>query len=259
MAKYLATDILQNSSLHHIGGVLCLAAVAFFIGSGKLQAQELATSPAIVAPSFKAATPVTSTNNKRLTPNLAPVTSASKPDWQDLSPSQRQALAPLAASWTSIDEPRKRKWLAISQNFASLPDQEQARMHSRMKEWAALSPQERVQARLNFAGARELPSEKRIEKWEAYKALPSEQRQHLAATAPGKPTGAATAVKPAQPKKQPTMPPMAAASAPNRTTTGTTASGSMHIPRIAAGTHEVDQHTLLPIPPNATPEATKQP
>ena len=159
-------------------------------------AQE-AVAPVVANPVTPAtAAPIQGTPKKRVVPTAPIAKPPSKPDWNELTASQQQALAPLAASWSTLDEPPKRKWLAISQNFANLPAQEQTRMHSRTKEWAALSTQERVQARLNFAGARELPSDKRLEKWEAYQALPPEQRQHLAATAPSKPTGAATAVKP---------------------------------------------------------------
>ena len=54
-------------------------------------------------------------------------------------------------------------------------------MHSRMTEWATLSPQQRTAARLNFAEAQKVaPADKRA-KWEAYQALPPEEKKRLAA------------------------------------------------------------------------------
>lgn len=257
MALYLAKTISYTNAPRHVLGALFFAGCALLGGTASVHAQEQLAPAGANAIEPQVAAPVV--NKKRVTPTIPSVKAPSKPDWSELTPSQQQALAPLAASWAGVDEPRKRKWLAISQNFASLPPQEQTRMHSRMKEWAALSPQERIQARLNFAGARELPSDKRLEKWEAYQALPPEQRQHLAATAPGKPTGAATAVKPAPINKQALSTPQSAASAPKLTSTGLIAPAKTPTPKIATGLHQIDKHTLLPIPQVATPEATKQP
>ena len=197
-------------------------------------AQEASTvAPNAVRSSAKRAGPAASAPAVQL---------PSHPEWHELSQAQKEALAPLANSWPGIDEQRKRKWLAISRNFSTLPAQEQNRMHERMKDWAALSAQERIQARLNFAGARELTAEKRAEKWEAYQSLPAEQRQHLAATAQGKPTGAAMALKPVAPRKLTTPPgTMAAASKP------ATTPDSLRGPKIEVQPTQVHPKTLLPI------------
>jgi hypothetical protein len=134
-----------------------------------------------------------------------------KPTWAELTPMQQQALKPLASSWDTVSEAQKRKWLEISKNYPSLSPEEQAVMHSRMNEWVTLSPQQRAQARLNFAKTKELsrqltPEEKKA-KWQTYQALSPEEKQKLAAKAPPKPTGAATAVKPVAPQKLASVPP----------------------------------------------------
>ncbi len=125
---------------------------------------------------------------------------ASGQSWAELTPTQQQALMPLASSWnTGMSEAQRRKWLKISKNFPSLSPQEQAVMYSRMKEWVSLTPQQRAQARLNFGKTRELSkqltSEEKKTKWQAYQALSAEEKQKLAKAGP-KPAGAAAAVKP---------------------------------------------------------------
>ena len=125
---------------------------------------------------------------------------ASGQSWAELTPTQQQALMPLASSWnTGMSEAQRRKWLKISKNFPSLSPLEQAVMYSRMKEWVSLTPQQRAQARLNFGKTRELSkqltSEEKKTKWQAYQALSAEEKQKLAKAGP-KPAGAAAAVKP---------------------------------------------------------------
>lgn len=145
-------------------------------------------------------------------PATAPAKAAvSGQSWAELTPTQQQALLPLASSWnTGMSEAQKRKWLKISKNFPSLSPQEQAVMYSRMKEWASLTPQQRAQARLNFGKTREmskqLTSEEKKTKWQAYQALSAEEKQKLA-KAGTKPAGAATAVKPVAPQKLATVRP----------------------------------------------------
>jgi hypothetical protein len=127
-----------------------------------------------------------------------------KPMWAELTPLQQQSLAPLAASWKTLSEAHKRKWIALSENFATMPQPEQALLHSRMTEWAALSPQQRNLARLNFAEAQKVaPTDKRA-KWEAYQALPPEEKRKLAAGAAAAkpaPPPTAVAVKPVPQQK----------------------------------------------------------
>jgi len=163
---------------------------------------------------------------------------ASKPEWQALTAVQQHALKPLAQHWVNMSEGHKRKWLTMSQNFAALPALEQTLMHERMTEWATLSAQERSQARLNYAGVKTLPSDERLAKWQAYQALSTAQKQQLAANAPTKPVGAATAVKPVAPQRL-TVTPTPAKSADNGATT-------VRTPKIAAAPNQVDHKTLLP-------------
>ena len=169
-----------------------------------------------------------------------------RPLWIDLSESQQQALAPLAQLWPTMVEPHKRKWLALSQNFSQLSADEQSTLQSRMREWAALSPQQRTIARLNFAGAQQLPQEDKKAKWEAYQALSPEAKQKLAAQQAKPLTGAAPAVKPVAAAKLASPP----VSSPNKS-----------LPRIASD--QAAPATLLPTPVttsapalNVAPEAS---
>ena len=168
-------------------------------------------------------------------PRTAPVPKAeSSPTWAELSPAQKQALEPLATNWSRLGEAHKRKWLAVSSNFPTMPPGEQARLHSRMAEWAALSPQQRTQARLNFAEAQALPADDKRAKWEAYQALPPEEKKKLAAGA-GKPVPpTAAAVQPVQPQKLANVPKAKKADPKS--------------PRLAAAPGPVDHNTLLPQP-----------
>ena len=137
--------------------------------------------------------------------------------WHRLGQSQRQALAPLAAAWDSLSPAHKRKWLEVSKNYPTLGQSEQAKMHERMTEWAALKPQERAQARLNFGKTAEISKEltpaEKLAKWQAYQALPPEQRQELSDKAKTRPLGAAPAVKPVPAQKLAVVPPVTTAKA----------------------------------------------
>lgn len=135
--------------------------------------------------------------------------SVSGPAWTELTPVERNILQPLAASWNGLSQGHKRKWLQMTKSYPTLSTEEQVKMQGRMKEWVALSPQQRTQARLNFAKTRELSKELTAEekkaKWEAYQALSAEEKRKLAAKAPAKPVGAATA-KPVAPQKLASVP-----------------------------------------------------
>jgi hypothetical protein len=130
----------------------------------------------------------------------------SKPSWSELTAPQQQALAPLAGAWNSISEAQKRKWLALSSNYPKMAPAEQATLRSRMTEWVALSPQQRTQARLNFAETKSLSPDDKKAKWEAYQALPPEEKSKLANSAAKKTPGTAAAVKPVPAQKLATVP-----------------------------------------------------
>jgi hypothetical protein len=166
----------------------------------------------------------------------------SQPTWAELTPAQQAALAPLSASWRSLGEAHKRKWIALSQNFATLPPGEQARLHSRMTEWAALSPQQRNLARLNYAEAQKVAPDDKRAKWEAYQALPPEEKRKLAA--------GAAASKPAPPPTAVAVQPVPQQKLAKIPKGKKQDSGA----KIAVVPGQVDNHTLLPQPvPSAQP------
>ena len=119
----------------------------------------------------------------------APARAAGKPPseqgvrWRDLKTPQQAALKPLERDWPGLDGPQKQKWLQLVARFPKMSAPEQERIQARMADWVKLTPQERGQARLNFEEARQLPSQDRQARWDAYQALPAEQKRQLAARA----------------------------------------------------------------------------
>ena len=170
--------------------------------------------------------PVTGTRTAQARP------ASNGPLWVELTTAQRQALAPLAGTWDTVSEAQKRKWLAMSVKFPKLAPDEQAKLHSRMSEWVALSPQQRTQARLSFGEAKQLSADDKKAKWEAYQALPPEEKRKLAAGA-AKPPQAAAAVKPVPAARLATLP---------KQVHQPDSKG----PRIAVAPNQVDHNTLLP-------------
>jgi hypothetical protein len=100
--------------------------------------------------------------------------------WASLNVNQRNVLAPLERDWTSITPGQQQKWVELANRYAAMPPDEKTRVQQRMADWSRLSPQERTRARLNFQEARPLGREERKQQWEAYRALPPEQRRELA-------------------------------------------------------------------------------
>lgn len=121
---------------------------------------------------------------------------ASPSGWVALTPAQQRALAPLAGTWDSLSRAQQRKWLALSKNYPRLQPPEQDTLHSRMSEWTRLSTRERAQARLNFGEAKRLSTADKKALWEAYQALPAEEKSRLATGAPAEPPTTAAAVRP---------------------------------------------------------------
>jgi hypothetical protein len=89
----------------------------------------------------------------------------------------------LRQDWSTIDAGRKQKWLEVVQRFASLTPAERERVQERMADWARMTPTERGRARLQFQESRQIPAQERQALWDAYQALPSEERRALAAKA----------------------------------------------------------------------------
>lgn len=204
------------------------AAIPPAAGASRPQA---AASPAVSASHPAKVASGAKSNGRRVT----------KPLWRELKPAEQQALAPLAGAWDTLSYAQKRKWLAVSRNFPKMAPAEQEKLHSRMSEWVALSPQQRTQARLNFGVTQQLSPQDKKAKWEAYQALPAEEKRKLAAAA-AKPPQTAAAVRPVAPGKLATVPrtkPVARS------------------PRIAVPTGPVDHKTLLPrAAPASTPGST---
>lgn len=135
----------------------------------------------------------------------APVTSASSSstaiEWGSLNAQQQAALQPLQSNWNSLSDPQKRKWLSLSTNYPRMTIGEQTKLHERMAQWAALSARQREHARLNYAEVQKISPQQKNEKWEAYQALNSADKQKLAASAQPKPPRTALAMQPAPPGK----------------------------------------------------------
>jgi hypothetical protein len=102
------------------------------------------------------------------------------PIWASLSASQQSELAPLQKEWPTLDASRKEKWLVLASRLPRMSATERQRIQARMAEWASLSPTERGRARQNFQEMRIARPEDRQALWDAYQALPAEQRQELA-------------------------------------------------------------------------------
>lgn len=178
-------------------------------------------------------------------PSVAPAPSAitSKPHWNELTEQQRSVLAPLAPSWESLESARKRKWLAVAVTYPQLGPAEQAKLQARMAEWAALSPRDRAVARLNFAETKKLPASDRTANWDAYQALPPEDRQKFVEKATGVPMGAAVAPKPAPAERMTPVP-------VTRKTPAIERPGAQNL------APTIDKKTLLPTPAVPTKAAS---
>ena len=114
------------------------------------------------------------------------------PKWGSLSGAQQSALKPLERDWRGIGPDHKQKWLEIAAQFPAMSGSERQRVQARMTEWAAMTPQQRGAARLQFRQAQQLAPSNRQARWEAYQALPDEEKKQLASRAePAANTGSA--------------------------------------------------------------------
>lgn len=230
---------------------LILSAVCVFMACGNAVAQATTAAPKVAA--------------------SAPAKAAANngPAWSGLTPAQRQALAPLERDWPEIDAARRAKWIEIANRLSSMPPDERQRMQDRMKEWARLTPDERGRARLSFQEAKQLSPQQRQARWEAYQALPEEDKKALANRAQDKrdrsaSPPAASAPQVAVPKQTPTaaasapavsvkpVAPTVVQAKPGATTTLMTKTPSPPAhqkpgqPKIEAQPDKVDRTTLLP-------------
>lgn len=130
--------------------------------------------------------------------------------WRDLTARQKTALAPLKEQWPTLSVEHQRKWIALARNYHRMKPAEQATLQQRMSDWAQLSPSQRTRARLNFSEARRLPADEKRAQWEAYQALPEQERERLAQDQPKLPVTAAPALRLAPPSSiaRPVLPTM---------------------------------------------------
>ena len=204
-------------------------------------------------------------------PRPAPVRAS--PDgieWKSLSPAHRQALAPLERDWANLDAAQKLKWVELAQRFPQLTVAERVRIQERMADWARMTPAERGQARLRYLQARRASPDGRGARWEDYQALPSEQKEKLAAravspAASGSAAGRSAALaraqgseksnlvtSPAFPLPPKTVAPTVIQARPGATTTlvskqpSPPAHQQVGLPKIAASPGFIDKFTLLP-------------
>lgn len=191
------------SLLHH----LLIVGIGFLGGAG---AMNVAAQSALSHPSIPF-TNGAATASHQAAGKVSPASTG--PQWGQLTPMQRQALAPLGAQWGALTSQQQSKWIALSKNFTQLPVEAQITMHSRMADWVDLSPQQRNVARLNFNQFQNLPKEDKKAKWEAYQALPKEERRLLSASTASPAKSAAPTIKPLEAHRQVQTPIKASASA----------------------------------------------
>jgi hypothetical protein len=169
-----------------------------------------------------------------------------------------------------------------------MPADERKRVQERMAEWARLTPTERAQARMQFQEVRQLPAKERNAKWQAYQALPEEEKKSLAqrVQAPAKPASGVegkskardalaasrSAPIPASGPLTRSIGPIVVQARPGATTTTMSTHANVPArrqpgaPKIAATAGYVDPATLLPrrvahgsAPAASGPDAPDQP
>ena len=113
-------------------------------------------------------------------PAVSVIDSSTNPNWANLTLQQQAVLRPLAGQWSSLEPSSKDKWINVASRYPQLTPQEQARVQDRMTQWAKLPPKARGEARLRFQQTRQVSAQERQEKWEAYQALPPDDRKALA-------------------------------------------------------------------------------
>lgn len=123
-------------------------------------------------------------NDIRPRPLTKPVTpsalSVPPANWRELSAKQQALLAPLERDWPEISDTQRSKWLSATPTLATMSGEEIKRVHDRIRDWTMLSGSERLNARISFQVSRQLTPEQRQARWEAYQALPAEERRVLA-------------------------------------------------------------------------------
>jgi hypothetical protein len=119
--------------------------------------------------------------------------SEAEPVWAKLSASEQAVLKPLQKMWPSLDLGRKQKWRDIAARYPKMPVEQQQRLSERMVEWAGMSAAQRIAARQRYEESKQLPTAERQALWEAYQALPEDERRSLATKAGNRPATAEAA------------------------------------------------------------------
>jgi hypothetical protein len=183
--------------------------------------------------------------------------------WSQLNPAQRAVLAPLERDWKAISPSQQQKWAEVANRFPALSAEDRSRVQQRLADWSRLSPQQRASARLNFQEARQLSPQQRRQQWEAYRALPVDQRRALSEGAQrSRPSARApvtgdAAVKPNAARAPATAPAKPVGPTVVQRGAGATtnlvskpATPPLHqqagLPKVAASPGFVDSETLLP-------------
>ena len=151
--------------------------------------------------------------------------------WSSLTTQQQEVLAPLRRDWPNIDSTRQQKWLEIAARMPSMQPEERQRIQDRMREWARMTPEERGRARVQFQEARQISPQERQARWDAYMALPADERRALARSATTVPKAQPATVR--QPVAGALLPDDAVPAAKSR---AATASGAPALPKVVAPT-----------------------
>lgn len=157
--------------------------MALLLGAAGLsafaQAPDAASAPEAAISASRPAAPAV--KPRPLPKSVAPTSLGAPPaKWSGLTPKQQALLAPLERDWADISDSQRSKWLSATPTLATMSGEEIKRVHDRMRDWAQLSTADRLNARIGFQVARQLTAEQRQARWEAYQALPAEERQALA-------------------------------------------------------------------------------
>jgi hypothetical protein len=168
-------------ALFRLSMALLLGAAGF---SAFAQAADAASAPEPAAsqapiPELPPAQPVAKPRplTKPITPGALSVPPAT---WSALTPKQQVLLAPLERDWPEISDAQRSKWLSATPTLATMSGEEIKRVHDRIRDWTLLSGSERLNARISFQVSRQLTPEQRQARWEAYQALPADERRALA-------------------------------------------------------------------------------
>ncbi len=200
-------------ALLRLSMALLLSAAGF---SAFAQAPEAASAPepaaSVAAPPPEQPASATPKPPRHLSKPIAPTALSVPPaKWSELTPKQQALLAPLERDWSEISDTQRSKWLSATPTLATMSGEEIKRVHDRIRDWTMLSGAERLNARIGFQVSRQLTPEQRQARWEAYKALPAEERRALAEKAMARrqalAEAPARAAKPTVAQRRSDMPP----------------------------------------------------